>query len=169
MFNKKFYFISRLIVALIFALGFMGIMYYQQHKEDPKIIEFVEKLKNKYYYSTDNQGVYTPSTIDSIVESFNKIFNPPLMEYDVILVAITSGNEQNIVFNYQFLNQNPFSINPISENELLERQKIKFCNNDVDLERLQHLKNYQFNYYDRNKKVFTIELTYNSCQNLMVI
>ena len=169
MFNKKFFIASRLIVGLIFISGIFAVMYYQQHKEDPAVIEKIEKIKNRFVYSTDENNLYTDETISDIADSLNRIFNPPRMEQDVVLVGIEPDNDKNIIFTYQSMFNGGFADPELIKKDFLLRQKNRFCSSEADLERLQHLNSYRFDYMVQNRKLFSADLTYNYCRNIAAI
>ena len=53
--------------------------------------------------------------------------------------------------------------------DFLLRQKNRFCSSEADLERLQHLNSYRFDYMVQNRKLFSADLTYNYCRNIAAI
>ncbi len=162
MINSKRIFITRSIFIIIFALGFMGIVWYNEHKDQPAFIEHVEIFYLDHIYSTEN-GYLTNEALNDSVKSLNRIFNHHIMERNTSLVSVEAGPKHNIVFNYQYA----LVVDPLQEMQHLDDyrqlQLIKFCNSPVDQRRLKLTSSYDFIYKLDQQTILNFSITAKDC------
>ena len=162
MINRKFFMASRIAAGLVFAAGLTGIVYYQQNKNSPEMIEKIEMFKTSFIYGKDQNGLFDQKAVEGIAESLRGIFSPPRLEFDAVLEDISAGTVPRIIFSYRFTSTPSESI---TAGELKERQKNRFCRSGQDLQRLEHLNGYTFNYHSARDLMFSFSISAQDCSS----
>ena len=162
MINRKFFMASRIAAGLVFAAGLAGIVYYQQNKNSPEMIEKIEMFKTSFIYGKDQNGLFDQKAVEGIAESLRSIFSPPRLEFDAVLEDISAGTDPRIIFSYRFTSTPSESI---TAGELKERQKNRFCRSGQDLQRLEHLNGYTFNYHSARDLMFSFSISAQDCSS----
>ena len=162
MINRKFFMASRIAAGLVFAAGLAGIVYYQQNKNSPEMIEKIEMFKTGFIYGKDQNGLFDQKAVEGIAESLRGIFSPPRLEFDAVLEDISAGTDPRIIFSYRFTSTPSESI---TAGELKERQKNRFCRSGQDLQRLEHLNGYTFNYHSAMDLMFSFSISAQDCSS----
>ena len=139
MINRKFFMASRIAAGLVFAAGLTGIVYYQQNKNSPEMIEKIEMFKTSFIYGKDQNGLFDQKAVEGIAESLRRI-----------------------IFSYRFTSTPSESI---TAGELKERQKNRFCRSGQDLQRLEHLNGYTFNYHSARDLMFSFSISAQDCSS----
>ena len=155
MINRKFFMASRIAAGLVFAAGLTGIVYYQQNEK-------IEMFKTSFIYGKDQNGLFDQKAVEGIAESLRSIFSPPRLEFDAVLEDISAGTDPRIIFSYRFTSTPSESI---TAGELKERQKNRFCRSGQDLQRLEHLNGYTFNYHSARDLMFSFSISAQDCSS----
>lgn len=147
-FNKKTFFFSRIIVGLIFALGFYFIIFL--HND-----EFTN-------FSATNNVEIDQNSLNGISNYFNQIFQTPKLEEDAFLKTVTFNQNDEIVFIYQFIKQ-PNTDDKILKDPYIKKQQLRFCNKN-EKDRLSKTKGYRFIYNYEENEIFSFLVNSSFCQ-----
>lgn len=162
MINSKKFFITRVIFVLFIALSFMAIIWYNENKDNPRVIEFLEDFSLTYLY--DNDGEYlSDKDLKSTAENLARSFSSAPIDGNAAMVSVAAGNDHQIVFTYVYL----IKADPDRERENAQKyfqiQKSRFCSNPLDIKRLKRLKGYDFIYSLEGRPLVSFTLKLEDC------
>ena len=161
------HFLARAAVILVIAAGLLAIVWYQENRDDPRVIQTVESFWLDHLYATDSTGCLDSSALAATADSLTRIFSPPRIEGPAELVSVTPGSSCAIVFTYVFPTPSGAAAALEHQQDLRELQKMKFCGSSLDRQRLQHIRSYDFIYLSGNRQVLSFSLISDDCAGFL--